>query len=249
MPDLPYLSVIVPAHNEERRLAGTLEKLFLFFNHQPYRTEILIIENASSDKTADVVRAQIATHPNLRLLQTALAGKGRAVRMGMLHATGEWRFFCDADLSMPIEEINKFLPPQNENDDICIGSREAIGAHRYGEPFLRHFTGRVFSWAVKRLVMGGFEDTQCGFKCFRAPAAEALFSRQRFSGWSFDVEVLYLARRMGFRIREIPIPWYYRSDSQVRMIKDSWQMLFDICRIRLHEARGTYDHPNPEINA
>jgi dolichyl-phosphate beta-glucosyltransferase len=163
----------------------------------------------------------------------------------MLSAKGVYRFLCDADLSMPVEEFERFFPPRLLDADVAIGSREAVGARRFDEPAYRHLTGRVFSLAVKLLVMRGFEDTQCGFKCFRGAAAEDLFSRQRFNGWSFDVEVLYLARRRGFRIREVPVSWYYQSDSRVRLVHDSLLMFVDLIRIRWFDLRGVYAAPNP----
>jgi dolichyl-phosphate beta-glucosyltransferase len=249
MSDPLRLSVIVPAHNEERRLGATLDALFRFLAECPFRSEILVVENASTDGTAELVRRRTSHHPELRLIQTPLPGKGRAVRMGMLHARGEWRFFCDADLSMPVEEILRFLPPDSGDADISIGSREAVGAHRFGEPMLRHLTGRVFSLAVKWLVMGGYEDTQCGFKCFRGSIVEDLFKRQRFNGWTFDVELLFLARRAGYKIREVPIPWYYQADSRVRVVSDSVLMLIDLMRIRWNAIRGVYEHANSEMQA
>jgi dolichyl-phosphate beta-glucosyltransferase len=163
----------------------------------------------------------------------------------MLRAGGSFRFLCDADLSMPVEEIERFLPPRLADADVAIGSREAAGARRFNEPAYRHLTGRMFSLAVKMLVMRGFEDTQCGFKCFRDSAAEYLFSRQRFDGWSFDVEVLYLARRHGCRIREVPVSWHYQSDSRIRLVSDSFTMFMDLLRIRWFDLRGTYAKPNP----
>jgi len=184
--------------------------------------------------------------PAVRLLQTPLRGKGVAVRTGMLRAAGRYRFLCDADLAMPVEEFERFYPPILAGADVAIASREAPGARRYDEPRYRHLTGRVFSLAVKLLILRGFEDTQCGFKCFRDEAAQDLFSRQRFNGWSFDVEVLYLARRQGYAIREVPISWFYQPDSRVRLVGDSIRMFADLLRIRWNGARGVYDRPNPQ---
>ena len=241
----PWLSVIVPAYNEERRLPATLEKLRAYLSRQPFAYEILVVDNASTDRTAEIVREQASRDPAVRLVQLPARGKGIAVRTGMLQAAGRYRFFCDADLSMPVEELERFYPPQLNDMDIAIGSREAPGARRYGEPPYRHFTGRIFSIAVKLLILRGFEDTQCGFKCFRDTAAQDLFSRQRFNGWSFDVEVLYIARRRGYRIREVPISWHYQSDSRIRLVDDSLRMFADLLRIRWNGLRGAYDRPDP----
>src|SRR5262245_21000863 len=215
-----YLSIIIPAHNEERRLPPTLKAIDAFLDHQGYDCEVLVVENGSQDLTAVVTEAYAADHPRVRLLREHGRGKGLAVRRGMLEAAGQFRFVCDADLSMPIEDLPKFLPPQSGDYDVAIGSREVAGAHRYNEPVFRHVQGRVFSGLVKRLALPGFEDTQCGFKCFRAAAAEDLFAVQRFDGMSFDVEVLYIARQRNYRIIEVPIDWYYRSESRVQPLAD-----------------------------
>jgi dolichyl-phosphate beta-glucosyltransferase len=243
----PWLSIIIPAYNEERRLPATLDKILAYLSGCRFSHDVWVIDNGSTDRTADVVREYARRHPSLRLEQIAVRGKGVAVRTGMLRAEGAFRFLCDADLSMPVEEFERFFPPILEDSDIAIGSREVLGARRFGEPGYRHLTGRVFSLAVKLLVMRGLEDTQCGFKCFRAAAAEDLFSRQRFNGWSFDVEVLYLARRRGYRIHEVPISWYYQSDSRIRLASDSLNMFADLLRIRWFDLRGMYARPNPHL--
>jgi dolichyl-phosphate beta-glucosyltransferase len=241
----PWLSVIIPAYNEERRLPATLEKLRAYLTRQSFPYDVWVIDNGSTDHTSGLVRDFARGWPFLRSAYCSVRGKGAAVRTGMLRAGGKYRFLCDADLSMPVEEFELFYPPRLADVDVAIGSREAAGARRYHEPGYRHLTGRVFSLAVKLLVMRGFEDTQCGFKCFRDTAADYLFSRQRFNGWSFDVEVLYLARRRGLRIREVPVSWYYQSDSRVRLANDSIQMFLDLIRIRLFDLRGIYAKPNP----
>lgn len=239
-----FLSVIIPAHNEERRLPPTLAAVNAYLERQEYASEILVVENGSQDLTAVVTEAFAADHPRVRLLQEGGPGKGRAVRRGMLEGSGEFRFMCDADLSMPIEEVAKFLPPvrggESNGYDVAIGSREARGARRFNEPEYRHVQGRVFSHLVKWFALPGFEDTQCGFKCFRADVARDLFGVQVFSGWSFDVEVLYVARKRGYRIVEVPIDWYYRSESRVNPIRDPLRMLRDILLIRSNWRRGVY---------
>jgi glycosyltransferase involved in cell wall biosynthesis len=243
---LPWLSVIIPAYNEERRLPATLEKIQSYLSRQSFAYEILVVDNGSTDRTADLAREYGGRFPAIRLVQTSLRGKGVAVRTGMLRAAGRYRFFCDADLSMPVEEFERFYPPQLADADVAIASREAKGARRFDEPPYRHFTGRIFSLAVKLLILRGFEDTQCGFKCFRDETAVDLFSIQRFDGWAFDVEVLYLASRRGYRIREVPISWRYQSDSRIRLLGDSLGMFADLLRIRWNGMRGVYGRPNPQ---
>ena len=175
----------------------------------------------------------------MRVLQSE-KGKGAAVQQGMLAAKGEFRFMCDADLSMPVEEIVKFLPPTLQNFDIAIGSREAKDSVRYNEPPYRHWGGRGINFLIQTLILPGLNDTQCGFKCFRGEVAEDLFKRQTMGGWSFDIELLYIARLHGYRMVEIPIHWYHFSDSKVNALRDALRMISDIFRIHVNARRGTY---------
>ncbi len=237
----PFLSVIIPAHNEERRLPKTLEQVLAYLEHQPYTAEVLVVENGSQDATFEIAQDFARRHASLRALQVSARGKGLAVRHGMLAASGAYRFLCDADLSMPIEELAHFLPPQLEGYDIAIASREAPGAVRYGEPAYRHFVGRVFNHLVRWLAVPGFHDTQCGFKCFRGEVAEDLFAVQRLTGLGFDVEVLFIAQRRGYRIAEVPIPWYFDPDSRVRLVRDSLAMFADILRVHWNWRKGVYE--------
>jgi glycosyltransferase involved in cell wall biosynthesis len=234
--------VIIPAHNEEQRLPITLEQVLQFLHVQPYSSEILVVENGSDDHTAQIAQAMAADRENLRVLLEDRAGKGLAVRRGMLEASGAYRFICDADLSMPIEEVNRFLPPQLQDFDIAIASREVPGAVRYGEPLYRHWIGRVFNMLVRLLTVRDIHDTQCGFKCFTAQTAERLFRLQRLDGWTFDVEVLYIASNYGYRIVEIPIPWYYNPGSRIRLMRDSVAMFRDLFLIRRNWQLGIYDN-------
>lgn len=234
---MPFLSLIIPAYNEEQRLPRTLTKIQSFLKDQPYESEVLVVENGSRDRTAAIAEEFSSL---VRLLREPERGKGRAVRRGMVEASGDFRFICDADLSMPIEEVNRFLPPQLEEYDIAIASREVAGAVRHNEPAYRHWIGRIFNLLVRTMAVPGFQDTQCGFKCFTAEAAEALFPLQRIDGWTFDVEILYIALRLGYRVKEVPINWYYFPGSRVRMVRDSWLMLTDLFRIRSNWRRGLY---------
>jgi glycosyltransferase involved in cell wall biosynthesis len=218
-----------------------LEQVFAFLNQQSYEAEVLVVENGSSDRTQEIAQGFTAEHKNLRVLQEAGRGKGLAVRRGMLEARGQYRFMCDADLSMPIEEVNKFLPPARSDFDIAIGSREAPDSIRYEEPFYRHFGGRLINLAIRILILPGLQDTQCGFKCFRAEAAEQLFTRQTLDGWSFDIELLFIACQMGYRVIEIPINWYYRPESKVSTVPDALRLIGDIFLIRANARRGIYD--------
>jgi glycosyltransferase involved in cell wall biosynthesis len=239
----PLLSIVIPAHNEEQRLPTTLEQIDAFLKTQPYEAEVIVVENGSQDRTLELAQEYAAHMPNLVVIHEDARGKGLAVRRGVLDARGEYRFICDVDLSMPIEEVNRFIPPALNHFDIAIGSREAPGAVRYNEPAYRHFTGRVFNTLVRWIVLPGLQDTQCGFKCFSAEVSQKIFPLQTMGGWSFDVEVLFIARRMGYKIVEVPIPWYFNPLSRVQLFRDSIRMALDLLAIRRNALRGIYDTP------
>jgi glycosyltransferase involved in cell wall biosynthesis len=237
---IPLLSIVLPAYNEADRLPQTLEKIDQFLKTQPYVAEVVVVENGSQDNTLEIAQSYAERFPNLRVIHEERAGKGLAVRTGMLQATGQYRFICDVDLSMPIKEVNRFIPPSLEDVPIAIASREADGAERIGEPEYRHIVGRVFNALVRLMALPGLHDSQCGFKCFRADVAEELFACQTIDGWTFDVEVLFVARRRGYKIIEVPISWYYNADSKVRVVRDSFFMASDLLQIRLNALRGRY---------
>jgi dolichyl-phosphate beta-glucosyltransferase len=243
----PFLSLIIPAHNEETRLPDTLGQVDKFLTEQTYATEVVLIENGSQDHTFAIAQEFASTHPQFKVLQNAKSGKGRAVRQGMLAAQGEYRFMCDVDLSMPIVEVNRFLPPTLEGYDISIASREISGAVRYNEPYYRHLVGRVYNGLIRTLALPGLQDTQCGFKCFSKRAAEDLFPRQTLTGWSFDVEILFIASILGYRVVEIPINWYYYPHSKISVVRDSFKMGLDLITIRLNALRGIYTRSHASL--
>jgi glycosyltransferase involved in cell wall biosynthesis len=240
----PYLSIIFPAHNEETRLLDALTSVDGYLKKKAFAAEVLVIENASTDATLAIAREFAASHPYVTVLHSDVPGKGLAVQQGMLAARGEYRFVCDVDLSMPVEEIDKFLPAGGMNYDVAIASREAKGAVRHEEPLYRHLIGRVFNGLVQMLVLPDLNDTQCGFKCFSAAAAETLFSRMTIPGWTFDVEILAVARSMKMKIVEVPIHWYYHEHSKVHVLRDSLRMALDLLIIRKNLRRGTYANPH-----
>ncbi len=239
-----YLSIIIPAYNEATRLPASLEKIHAFLQTQSYDAEIVVVENGSTDDTFTLAQALQARVPNLAVVHEDRRGKGWAVRRGMQIAHGEYRFLCDADLSMPIDEIPRFFPPLLADAPVAIASREAPGAVRYDEPEYRHIIGRVFNWIVRLLVLPGLQDTQCGFKCFRADVVEQVFPLITISGWTFDVEALFIARRLGYTVKEIPIPWYYNPHSNIRVLRDSLQMGTDLLKIRWNALTGKYHAQN-----
>jgi dolichyl-phosphate beta-glucosyltransferase len=236
----PFLSIIIPAHNEEHRLPSTLAQVFDFIKAQSYSSEVLVVENGSQDDTLLIAQGFADRYPQFKVIQEVGRGKGLAVRRGMLEARGEYRFMCDADLSMPISEVNEFLPPKLTDFDIAIASREAPGAIRYNEPNYRHFGGRLVNLMIRLFALPGLQDTQCGFKCFRTPIAEELFHLQTMNNWSFDIELLYIARLRSYRVIELPIPWYYNPESKLAVVQDAVQMGLDILTIRRNARRGVY---------
>ena len=215
--------------------------MFAFLREQSFTSEVLVVENGSSDHTYEIAQKYAKQYESLRVIQNKVRGKGRAIQRGMKEAKGAYIFMCDADLSMPIEEVSKFIPPQLTNVDIAIGSREAPGSVRYNEPAYRHFTGRVFNTLIRWLVLPGLQDTQCGFKCIRADVARDIFPYQTLMGWAFDVELLYIARHHGYSVVEIPIDWYFNADSKISVVRDSLRMFLDLLLIRRNARRGLYD--------
>ena len=236
----PLLSIIIPAYNEEVRLPDTLAQVTSFINGQAYPAEVLVVENGSRDRTLEIARDFSQRFPYVQALHVGGRGKGLAVKYGMAQATGDYRFICDADLSMPIQEVNRFIPPELPVMDIAIASREAPGAVRYHEPLYRHLTGRFFNLVVRLLALPGLQDTQCGFKCFRGAVADEIFPLQTTNGWSFDVEVLFIARQRGYKIIEIPVPWYFSAESKVRIFHDLYKVALDLIAIRRNAWNGKY---------
>ena len=240
----PFLSVVIPAFNEGGRIEATVRLIAAHLSTKRYEWEIVVADDGSEDGTAAIVRELTRTQPRVRLVQVAHGGKGWAVRHGMLAAQGKWRFMCDADLAMPPEQIDRFfvgedgLPPY----DVCVGSREAPGARRFGEPWRRHMAGRAFNWVVRMVAVRGLDDTQCGFKLFRGDVVSMLFERQRLRGFAFDVEALHLSRKAGLSIGEIAIDWRYPGDSSVSLRRGA-SAFVDILRIRLNDLLGRYRLP------
>ena len=240
MSSKPFLSVIMPAYNEEARVGATLAKVTSYLKTRPFSWEVMVVDDGSTDSTARLVRAYIKDNPSVQLISVPHGGKGWAVKQGMLQTQGQYRFLCDTDLSMPIEYLARFLPPDGPSGDILIASREVPGAQRIGEPWGRHLMGRIFNLLVRLLVVPGVQDTQCGFKCFKGHVAQQLSNLQRLNGFGFDVEILFLARKLDLSVLEIPVEWHYRSSSEVRPLRDSVRMMGDLLSIRWHHFKGRY---------
>ncbi len=236
----PYLSVVIPAFNEAAGIAGTLDAVVADLDTLGHPFEVIVVDDGSADETAARVAACAAVEPRIRLIRAGHSGKGGAVRRGMLEARGDWRFLADADLSMPIAQVRRFLPSgADPHPDILIGSRETAGAERVAEPWHRHLLGRLFNRMARLLVIDGIQDTQCGYKLFSAAAAEALFPLQTLDGFGFDVEVLFLARRAGFTLREVPVTWTYRTRTTVTAWSGAAGFV-DLLTVRWNQMRGRY---------
>ena len=236
------LSIVIPAYNEAARLPDTLRKVEAYLQSGAWDFhEILIVDDGSTDATARIASEAAAANPHVRLLRNpGNHGKGYAVRQGMLQARGAWRLFSDADLSAPIEELPKLWDAVSAGADVAIGSRaidrSLIGRH---QPGLREQAGKFFNLVMRLAVGLDIADTQCGFKLFRADVAREVFSRQRLERFGFDVEVLYIAKLLGYRIAEIPVRWYHAEGSKVSMFSGLHAFL-ELAQIRLNGLRGLY---------
>ena len=231
------VSVIIPAYNEAVRLPMTLGATADYFAARDERFELLVVDDGSTDGTAAAVQEFAAQRPEIAVQCLSYGGnrgKGYAVRYGMLRAGGERRLFCDADLATPAEEYEVVLAAMTEqNSQIGIGSRPLRASHLLvHQPWYREQLGRGFNAAVQLLAVPGIADTQCGFKIFTAEAAQTVFSRCRVDGFAFDSEALFIARRLGYTIAEVPIRWSHKDGSKVSMVRDGFRMLADLSRIR-----------------
>jgi glycosyltransferase involved in cell wall biosynthesis len=199
-----------------------------------------VVDDGSTDATASIVEIAVRADDRIVLQREPHRGKGAAIRAGLLAARGEQVLMCDADLSMPVRELPRFIALVPAQCDIAIGSREGLGARRVGEPLHRHWMGRLFNALVRLGTLGGISDTQCGFKMFSRPAVERIFPLTTIDGWAFDIEVLSIARRQGLRIVEVPIEWHYREHSRVSLVRDSFRMARDVLRVRANALKGRY---------
>jgi dolichyl-phosphate beta-glucosyltransferase len=232
--DRPDLSVVVPAYNEAGRLPPGVRRAHAFLRERGLRAEILLVDDGSRDGTGDVARALAAELPGVRALgYPANRGKGFAVRTGVAQATGHAVLFADADFSTPIEELDALRAALREGADVALGSRHLAQSRILVEqPRRRRHLGPAFNRVLGLLGIRGVADTQCGFKLFTRDAAARIFPRVKTDGFAFDVEVLLVARRLGLRIREVPVRWINHSDSRVRPLRDSLRMLRDVLRMR-----------------
>ena len=235
-------SIVLPAYNESARIAATLERILAHANQRGWQAEVIVVNDGSIDDTARIVREYASKHPTLRLLENpGNRGKGYSVRNGMLHAQGDILLFSDADLSSPIAESDKLFSAIHQGADVAIGSRWVKAELQIKrQPLYRQFLGRIFNLAL-RLVLGlNFKDTQCGFKAFTRDAAQKLFPLQRIERWGFDPELLYLARKRGLAVIEVPVAWSHREGTRINPVRDGIRMLGEIFVIRWNALSGKY---------
>ncbi|MFC2172139.1 dolichyl-phosphate beta-glucosyltransferase [Acidobacteriota bacterium] len=233
------LSVIIPAYNEEQRIEECVRSTVEYLENQKLSFEVLVVDDGSRDRTPEICTG---IHPAVTtLINDQNQGKGYSVKRGMLAARGEHVLFFDADLSTPIEEIGKLWKWFEKGFDIVIGSRSLPDSDiAIRQPWHRELMGKIFNLLVRVLVVPGITDTQCGFKCFSRPAVDVIFPRQTIHRWGFDPEILFIARKHGFKIKDIPVRWLNRSESRVSPVQASLRMFTDLFRVRLQNVTGKY---------
>ncbi len=251
----PYLSVIIPSYNEMKNIKrGVLDAVIEYLAEQKYKWELVLSDDGSNDGTLEYLRKFVATHEKkfpkqVLLLENINAGKANTLQAGMLAAEGEWRLFTDFDQSTPVSEVKELLA-FSDKYQVIIGSREIAGAKRNKEPLLRHIMGKAFNIFTQMLAIPGILDTQCGFKLFSAEATKAIFPKlsvygrqaarkDAFTG-AFDVEALFIALKLGYKIKEVPIFWQHFEGDRVSALKDPSRMVRDILRVRKADLQGKY---------
>ena len=240
--DPPTYSLILPAYNESERIAATLDRILAHVAERNWKAEVMVVNDGSTDATAEIVCRYIVAHPMVRLLENpGNRGKGYSVRNGMLHGRGDVLLFSDADLSSPISESDKLFAAIAEGTDIAIGSRwlnSELQIKR--QPLYRQVFGRIFNLVLRLILRLNFKDTQCGFKAFTSRAARTLFPLQKIERWGFDPELLYLARKMRFSVREVPIAWSHREGTRINPLRDGIRMFGEVLKIRWNALTGKY---------
>src|SRR3972149_5637732 len=236
-----FLSVVIPAYNEEEGIAETLQEIRNYLQEKEYAYEIIVVDDGSLDSTSDIVGSISKTNGNIKFLKNEVnRGKGYSVKRGVLASSGEYVLFSDADLPIPIEEVEKLLEWLKSGYKIAIGSKRLSDSKSLVEqPLYRRLMGKIFNILLQLFIIRGIKDTQCGFKCFRRETADRIFPKQLVEGFCFDVELLYLAKKWGISIKETPVHWTNRdTETTVRILRDSIRMFLDLFKIRINYWRG-----------
>jgi len=239
----PQYSIVIPAFNEQARIGATLSQVMQCIQAQGWKAEVLVVNDGSTDGTSAIVQAEAALHPNLRLIQNpGNRGKGYSVRNGILQACGAIVMFTDADLSAPMQEAELLFAAIANGADVAIGSRWLDRSRQtMQQPVYRRFFGRCFNWLTRLVMNLPLADTQCGFKAFRRDAARAIFIRQRIERWGFDPEILYVALRLGWTVKEVAVTWGHDERSRISYLKDGLKMIEELLKVRLYSFAGYYD--------
>ena len=236
------VSIVIPAYNESARIGSTLDRVLAFLRQHAWNAEVIVVNDGSQDETVQIVQSLAQGNETVRLIENpGNRGKGYSVRNGVLHANGDFILFSDADLSSPIEEATKLFDALERGADIAIGSRwvrSELQTRR--QSVARQALGRVFNGVLRVLLQLDFKDTQCGFKAFRREAVRAVFPLQQIEGWGFDPEILFLAKRMGFQIEEVPVVWAHDDRTRIHPLADGSRMVADMLRIRWYSLAGKY---------
>ena len=239
----PYLSIVFPAYNEADKIEKNLTTIISFFDKKDFPYEVVVVEDGSKDKTLTILQTMAQKFPQLRVLANSKnMGKGASVKKGILATRGKFILFSDADLATPIAEFDEFLPYLEKGFDIVIGSRWLPSSNvECKQKFTRRFFGNCFYFLIHHFVLPGITDTNCGFKAYRRKAAREIFQKQKLSRWGFDTELLFIARKKGFKIKEVPVSWFAVETSTVKIKRAIFETLIELFKIKLNSWRGVYD--------